>query len=207
MCVCEGHHSHFITIWTRYLHIIWWTVTQIMLPPQKASNWFYILWQKWQVCLLELAELQRQMITVTLFTSECSRLATGNSIKVQASFPDSKVPDLCIVYVTIKAQNKWCRIAICYPNFRNCYANPTSDLQFATQNDTQANKKCEELLYKIIFFDCVVWKISKIATHRKQVILSPERFSNKIPAQYYGRPEGQRHWTTCKYYIIDQQAE
>jgi hypothetical protein len=73
-----------------------------------------------------------------------------------------------------KAQNKWCRIAICYPNFRNCYTKPTPDLQFATQNYTQTNKKCEELLYKIIFFDCVVWKISKIAMHRKKVILSPE---------------------------------
>jgi hypothetical protein len=28
----------------------------------------------------------------------------------------------------IKAQNKWCRIAIWYPNFRYCYTNPTSDL-------------------------------------------------------------------------------
>jgi hypothetical protein len=48
-----------------------------------------------------------------------------------------------------KAQNKWCRIAICYP--------ATSDLQFATQNYTQTNKKCEELLHKIIFLDCVMW--------------------------------------------------
>jgi hypothetical protein len=72
-----------------------------------------------------------------------------------------------------KAKNKWCRIAICYPNFRNCYAKPTSDLQFATQNYTQTNKKCEELLDKIIFFDCFVWKSLKIPTHRKKVILSP----------------------------------
>jgi hypothetical protein len=34
--------------------------------------------------------------------------------------------------------------------------NLTSDLQFATQNYTQTNKICEELLYKLIFFDCVV---------------------------------------------------
>jgi anthranilate/para-aminobenzoate synthase component II len=47
-------------------------------------------------------------------------------------------------------------------------------MQFATQNYTQTNKKCEELLHKIIFFDLVVWKISKIATYRKKVILSPD---------------------------------
>jgi hypothetical protein len=66
-----------------------------------------------------------------------------------------------------KAQNKWCRIAICYPNFRNCYTNLTPDLQFASQNYTQTNKICEEMQYKIIFLDCIVWKISKIATHQK----------------------------------------
>jgi hypothetical protein len=76
------------------------------------------------------------------------------------------------ILVHFKAQNKWCRIAICYPNFRNCYTKLTSDLQFATQNYTQTNKKCEELLYKF-FFSIALWKISKIATHRKKVILSP----------------------------------
>jgi hypothetical protein len=64
------------------------------------------------------------------------------------------------------AQNKWCRITICYPNFRNCYTTPTSDLQFATQNYTQTNKKCEELLYKIIFLDRVVWKLQKSKNYK-----------------------------------------
>jgi hypothetical protein len=82
------------------------------------------------------------------------------------------------VHSNTKAQNKWYRIAICYPNFRNCYTKPT--LQFATQNYTQTNKKYEELQYKI-FVSITLRKILKIATHRKNDILSPEHSATQLP--------------------------
>jgi hypothetical protein len=37
------------------------------------------------------------------------------------------------------------------PKFQELLYKPTSDLQFATQNYTQTNKKCEEMQYKFFF--------------------------------------------------------
>jgi hypothetical protein len=69
-------------------------------------------------------------------------------------------------------------------------------LQFATQNYTQTNKICEELLYKLIFFDCVVWKISKITTHQKKDILSPEAYY--IRGQHFLSPQKYTLMEICK---------
>jgi hypothetical protein len=101
-----------------------------------------------------------------------------------------------------KTQNKWCRIAICYPNFRNCYTKPTSDLQFATQNYTHASQFATQisgiaiqsphlicnLLHKItpklrrnvkncyakLFFSITLWEKFRKSLHiERKVILSP----------------------------------
>jgi hypothetical protein len=88
-----------------------------------------------------------------------------------------------------KAQNnKWCRIAICYPNFRNFYTKSTSDLQFVTQNYTQTNKKCEEPLYKINFFIAFVRNfenrllvITKSAVLQRSVMWLILRFLVHLP--------------------------
>jgi hypothetical protein len=62
---------------------------------------------------------------------------------------------------------------------------PTSDLQFATQNYTQTNKKCEERLYKILFFRLRLCEKFRKSLHIEKKLLWALPFTSHFEPNVY----------------------